>query len=254
MSSGGNPRTKLTDDELADKMRKMAIKNAERAAKFKQEEADRQSHEVALVKASEQAKKRRAEDAERKKREAVDRRQMDDERERNRVRKLKAMESKSGGSWDEGKDERELEEERRRGGFNFRGANGGVRGGVARDGGLAGSRFAAPTADTDFMTGHDSGSGRGRGGRRGRDNRGGHGRDEYFGAPQHGKASSASPAKPKPLSTEEFPALPGTLGQAPKIKSTEPVVKADLTTPLSPLGNWGDEMEAQDEKKARVES
>lgn len=258
IASGANPRTKLTEDELADKMRKMAILNAERAAKFKQEEADRQSHEVALVKASEQAKKRRAEEAERKKREAADRRQMDDERERNRERKLRAMEAKAGGSWDEGKEEREREEEQRRGGFNFRGANGGVRGGISRGGGLGGSRFAAPTDDTDFMSGHEAGRGRGRGGRGGRGSRGGFGRDaprdEHSGPAQQGNASRGSAAKPSILSTEEFPALPGSSGEAPKNKKIDSTTNAEITSPVSPLGNWGDEMEAQDEKNAAVKS
>lgn len=258
LASGANPRTKLTEDELADKMRKMAILNAERAAKFKQEEADRQSHEVALVKASEQAKKRRAEEAERKKREAADRRQMDDERERNRERKLRAMEAKAGGSWDEGKEEREREEEQRRGGFNFRGANGGVRGGVSRGGGLGGSRFAAATDDADFMSGHEAGRGRGRGGGGGRGGRGGFGRDaprdEHSGPAQQGNAPRGSAVKPSILSTDEFPALPGSSGEAPKNKKIESTAKAEIASPVSPLGNWGDEMEAQDEKNAAVKS
>lgn len=251
MSSGANPRQKLTEDELADKMRKMAVINAERAAKFKQQEQDRQSHEIAVEKATEDAKKRRAEEAERRKREAADRRQMDDERERNRERKLKAMEAKAGGSWDEGKEEREAEAERRRGGYNFRGANGGVRGPApSRGGGLGGSRFAV-SDDTDFMTGNSPGGrGRGRGGR-GRGGRGGFSsRDDSFDAPPQQGGHPPAPPKGPPLNSEEFPALPGA--SVPKDKKQEAPAKADLglASPLSPLGKWDEEMESQDAKNA----
>lgn len=252
LSSGANPRTKLTDDELARKLEQMKLLNAEKTKQFEQAEKDRQSHAIALERANEAAKKRRAEEAERKKREAVDRRQMDDERERNRERKLRAMEAKAGGSWDEGKEERAVEEERRRGGFNFRGANGGVRGSApSRGGGLSGSRFASSTEDADFMSGR-GGRGRGRGGRgRGGGGRGGfsQGDDHAGSSPQHG-ASPAAPAKAPALAlaAEDFPALPGS--SAPKDKKAESTIKADLTSPLSPLGRWDDEVEAYEAKNA----
>lgn len=251
LSSGANPRTKLTDDELAKKMEKMKLVNAEKTKQFEQAEKDRQSHAIALEKANKDAKKRRAEEAERKRREAVDRRQMDDERERNRERKLKAMEAKAGGSWDEGKEDRLVEEERRRGGFNFRGANGGVRGPApSRGGGLAGSRFAEPTDDTDFMSGR-GGLGRGRGTRgRGRGGRGGYSpRDERDGTSPQQAVPFATPAKEAALAAEDFPALP--VSSAPKDKKTDtPAAAADLASPLSPLGKWDDEMEAYEAKNA----
>lgn len=255
LSSGANPRTKLTDDELARKLEKMKLLSAEKTKQFEQAEKDRQSHAIALERANEAAKKRRAEEAERKKREAVDRRQMDDERERNRERKLKAMEAKAGGSWDEGKEERAVDEERRRGGFNFRGANGGVRGSApSRGGGLAGSRFATPTEDADFMSGR-GGRGRGRGGRgRGGGGRGGlSSRDEHAGpSPQQG-APPAVPAKEPALAAEDFPALPAS--SAPKEeKKAESTLKADLASPLSPLGRWDDEVEAYEAKNAAAKA
>lgn len=253
LSSGANPRTKLTDDELARKLEKMKLLNAEKTKQFEQAEKDRESHAIALERANEAAKKRRAEEAERKRREAVDRRQMDDERERNRERKLKAMEAKAGGSWDEGKEERAVEEERKRGGFNFRGANGGVRGAATSSrggGGLAGSRFANATDDADFMTGRGGrgGGARGRGGR-GRGGGGRGGRDEFSGSSPHQSASPAAPpAKQPALAPEDFPALPGS--SAPKETKAETAIKEDLASPLSPLGRWDDEVEAYEAKNA----
>lgn len=244
MSSGANPRTKLTEDELAKKMEQMKLLNAEKTKQFEQAEKDRESHNIALEKANEDAKKRRAEEFERRRREAVDRRQMDDERERNRERKLKAMEAKAGGSWDEGKEERLLEEDRKRGGFNFRGANGGIRGAASRGSGLSGSRFSAPSGDTDFMSGRAGGSGRGRGGR-GRGGRGGSAsRDDFSRSPAQ---QISSPAPPK---DEDFPALPKSAKSAPpKSKAAETVAKVELASPLSPVGNWDVEMEAQDAQR-----
>lgn len=249
LTSGANPRQKLTDEELAAKMAQMKLLNAEKTKQFERANADEQSHAIALEKATEQAKKRRADEAERRKREAVDRRQMDDERERNRERKLKAMGAKEGG-WDEGKEERLVEEERRRGGFNFRGANGGIRGpaaprGGGGGGGLSSSRFASPTDDTDFMSGR-GGRGRGRaGGRGGRGGRGGFASpDEASHMPASKGPSSAPGAALRP---EEFPALP----TAPSTK-TAAVAKTEIASPASPLGKWDDEMEAQDEKNAQA--
>lgn len=249
LKSGANPRTKLTEEELAEKMAKMKLLNAEKTKQFERANADEQSHAMALEKATEAAKKRRADEAERKRREALDRRQMDDEREQNRARKLKAMGAKEGG-WDEGKEERLVEEERMRGGFNFRGANGGVRGPTSRGGGtgLASSRFAATTDDTEFMSGR-GGRGRGRGGR-GRGGRGGYTpRDENNpGTSPAPSASSPAPKKEAVLKPDDFPALPPS--SALTNKNVEAAAKADLASPLSPLGKWDDEMEAQDAKNA----
>lgn len=240
LTSGANPRQKLTEDELAAKMAKMKLLNVEKTKRFERANADEQSHAIALEKATEEAKKRRVEEAERRKREAVDRRQMDDERERNRERKLKAMGAKGGG-WDEGKEERLVEEERRRGGFNFRGANGGIRGPAPRGGGgLSSSRFAATTDDAEFMSGR-GGRGRGRGGRGGQ---GGFPSPDGSHMPASNGPSSKSAASKKDtvLRPDDFPALPT------KVAAT----KAEMASPMSPLGKWDDEMEAQDEKNAQA--
>ncbi|KAK7747402.1 hypothetical protein SLS53_001657 [Cytospora paraplurivora] len=244
--SGANPRTKLSEAELVEKMEKMRILNAEKTERFKRAEADEHSHAIALEKASVEAKKRRQEEAERRKLEATNRRQMDDERERNRQRKLNALGVKEN-SWDEGKEQRLEEEDRRRGGNNFRGANGGIRGAASGrgGGGLSGSRFADATSDTDFMTGR-GGSARGRGGRGGGRGRGGRG--DYLGtAPPQGQSPAPAKTKEASLKTEDFPELPPS---STANKRTASVAKADLSTPTSPLGKWDDEMEALDAKAA----
>ncbi|KAJ8105223.1 hypothetical protein ONZ43_g7512 [Nemania bipapillata] len=119
LASGANPRTKLSDSELAEKMERMRILSAEKARKFEQAERDSRSHAIAYEKGMEEARRRRAEEAERRRRGEEERRQMDQERAANRERKLKAMGAREGG-WDEGKT---AEEDRDRRGF--RGANGG---------------------------------------------------------------------------------------------------------------------------------
>lgn len=233
--SGANPRTKLTEAELAEKMEKMRILNEEKTRQFKKAEQDQQSHDAAMEKASADLRKRRQEEAERRRREASDKRQMDDEREKNRQRKLNALGARES-NWDEGKEERLLEEDRRRGTSNFRGANGGIRGSAGgRGGGMSGSRFADPTSDTDFMST--------RGGRGGRGGRGRGGRGDYSGTPPPSQAAKSESV----LTSEEFPALPSASASKTKVSS---VAKADLNSPTSPLGQWDDEMAAMDAKTA----
>ncbi|EFQ32274.1 uncharacterized protein GLRG_07418 [Colletotrichum graminicola M1.001] len=251
LGSGANPRTKLTETELAAKMEQMRILNAEKTRKFEQAEQDERSHAEAYARGMEEARQRRKLDEEKRRRGEEERKRMDDERAKNRERKLKAMSMKEGG-WDEGKDALAQEDEKR----GFRGANGGVRG-TKSGAGLSGSRFARDGDDAgDRHTGAGSGeerrggSGRGRGRGRGGPGRGNGrgGRGGGFGneherdpAASNGGdgAQGAKPAAPAPvISTEEFPALPGK-------KSTTD----DASLPmLSPLGRWDDEMEAFDAK------
>ena len=247
LGSGANPRTKLTEEELASKMEKMRILAAEKTKRFEQAERDERDHAIAYERGMEAARKRKAEEAEKRRRADEDRRRMDDERAKNRERKLKAMGMKEGG-WDEGKEEREAEEDRRRGGYNFRGAHGGIRG--SRGGGLAGSKFAT-AEDTEFFQSEPRprGRGRGRGGPvRGRGGRGGfegerNGDAKEDGVPRNGAKSAKAQAVP---SSEEFPALPSS-GE----KKTAPATTSEPQpfSPLSPsTGKWDDEMAALDAK------
>jgi hypothetical protein len=252
--SGANPRTKLSDAELEEKMAAMKLANAERTRKFEQATLDQKSHELALKKGQEEARKRRAEDAERRKRNEEDRKKLEDERQRNRERKLKAM-----GSWDQ---EKSLQEEPER--RSFRSAHGGVRG--ERRGGLGGSRFADPDGGRDegsdgvreFGAGEfrGRGRGRGRGGPHTRGGRGGKGAfngeaERYNNGNIPAKSAEAPPPKP-----EDFPSLPPqpnkieTVDNGPAIKPGDlPSFSSGLNSP--PIGKWDDEMAALDAQTAQ---
>ncbi|KAK1989962.1 hypothetical protein LX36DRAFT_676218, partial [Colletotrichum falcatum] len=261
LGSGANPRTKLTETELAAKMEQMRILNAEKTRKFEQAEQDERSHAEAYARGMEEARQRRKLEEERRRRGEEERRRMDDERAKNRERKLKAMSMKEGG-WDEGKDALAQEEDRQR---VFRGANGGVRGSKSAGAGLAGSRFARDNDEGDAGDRHateerrgGAGAGRGRGRGRGAQGRGGgrggrggggggfgneHEQRDPAASSNGGAARVSKPAvAPAPvINTDEFPALPGAKSSA---------VAGDAPLPvLSPLGRWDDEMEAFDAAK-----
>ncbi|KAI1374375.1 hypothetical protein F4677DRAFT_165518 [Hypoxylon crocopeplum] len=265
LASGANPRTKLTESELATKMEQMRILAAEKTRRFEQAERDSRSHAIAYEKGMEEARRRRAEEAERRRRGDEEKRRMDEERAANRERKLKAMSTRAGGSWDEGK---ALEEERdRRAGFW--GANGGVRGARAV-GSLAASRFAErddPPPPREF--GPDDFRGRGRGGRgrggsRGGGGRGGRGGGGGFNndyerrdggkpntaAAQNGNTPKQQKATQAPPAADDFPALP----TSKKLDTTSKTVEAAKLPSLSPgpnsppIGKWDDEMAALDAK------
>ncbi|KAI8204555.1 Polycystic kidney disease protein 1-like 3, partial [Colletotrichum sp. SAR 10_76] len=178
LQSGANPRTKLTETELAAKMEQMRILNAEKTRKFEQAEQDERNHAEAYARGMEEARKRKKIEEEKRKRGEEERKRMDDERAKNRERKLKAMSMKEGG-WDEGKEALNAEEERR----GFRGANGGIRG--ARSAGLSGSRFANEGDEGERQDREPASNGT---------------RDAKPSAPE---------AKAPAINTEEFPALPG---------------------------------------------
>jgi len=107
-ATGGNARKKLTETELAEKMSRIQLKNADLEAAHARAQADAESFA-----------KNEAEAAKRRQEERRDRQQMMGEREKNRLRKLKAQE---GREWDSEK----VEETAGRG--YGRGANGGVVG------------------------------------------------------------------------------------------------------------------------------
>lgn len=112
--TGGPARSKLSEQELEEKMRSMALKNAELQAAHEKSAADAEAFAA-----------REAAAAQRRREDKVNRQQMMGERERNRMRKLQ---SQGGREWDSEKREEDFRQERgaRRGAF----------------GGIAGSRFA----------------------------------------------------------------------------------------------------------------
>ncbi|KAI1310685.1 hypothetical protein F5Y03DRAFT_345228 [Xylaria venustula] len=241
LASGANPRTKLSESELAEKMERMRILSAEKVRKFEQAEQDSRSHALAYEKGMEEARRRRAEEAERRRKGDEERRQMDQERAANRERKLKAMGVREGG-WDEGKS---AEDERDRRGF--RGANGGIRGArnIRGDDGEEPIREFAP----DEFRGR--GRGRGRGGSRG--GRGGRGgfidrQAAADGAAHHQPQQKKKPEQTPP-SAEDFPALPSAAKLDTTTESAQPIsLSPGLNTP--PIGKWDDEMAALDAKMA----
>lgn len=89
-ATGGVKKPKLTEEELAEKMAKIQIKNASLTAAHARAEADAASFAEREQQAKQVAKQREKE-------ERRDRQQMMGEREKNRMRKLKAME---GREWD----------------------------------------------------------------------------------------------------------------------------------------------------------
>ncbi|EGZ68369.1 hypothetical protein NEUTE2DRAFT_160736 [Neurospora tetrasperma FGSC 2509] len=272
IGSGANPRTKLTEDELAAKMEKMRIMAAEKTKRFEQAQRDENEHAAAYAKGMEEDRKRRAEQAAKRKAAEEDRKKMEEEREKNRERKMRAMGAKEGGSWDEGKEERMREEDRR----GYRGVRGvantqswaqdpadGNEQGNGYRGGRRGGRGG-------FGGGRGRGGGDGYGGRTlfepdpenetgqrfyQRDNNRNRGRDWKADGPAAPRAERSGPGsgapkadKPK-LTPDEFPALPGSKATAPQVSTSAPLSFASL--PLSPaVGRWDDEVEESISKKA----
>ncbi|KAJ1328196.1 enabled [Microdochium nivale] len=262
LGSGQNPRTKLSDKELADKMERMRLAAIERTRKFEQAEKDSQSHAAAYEKGMEDQRKRRAEEAEKRKRGEEERRRMDDERERNRERKMRAMSAKTPGTnWDDGKETRMADEDvahdRRRGGF--RGAHGGVRGRGVVD--LA----AVASLSAKGQITHP------RSCLRQTTPAAGLAEDAAVAAAaivaiveEIAETVAAAEAAVKPPSANDFPALPvsekpaaATKPEAPKIEVPDRKDFPSLSSvePASPpVGRWDEEMEYMDAAAAAKES
>lgn len=275
LNSGANPRTRLTEAELAERLERMRVVNERKTQQFERARQDESAHAEAYARGMEEARRRRELEAERRRRADEDRRRLDEERARNRERKLAAMADRSrsggaagaaGGSWDDGKDlsgHGQGDDERR----TFRSAHGGVRGSRS---GLGGSRFASAG---DGEESYDGFGGRGRGGARGgrgrgRGGRGGSGRTLFdaFGDRDGGRdAAQSSPpagqaAQPAPekkttpdLAAEDFPALPSAAGAPKKVEPTwvaKPSVEP-VDIPLSPaIGKWDEEVAAMEANAA----
>ncbi|PHH81354.1 hypothetical protein CDD82_967 [Ophiocordyceps australis] len=230
IQSGANPRQKPTDAELADKMQRMKLLAAEQTRKFQAAADDERFHAAAVERGAHEAARRNAAAAQQ-------RRHLEDERAKNRERKLRAMSAKQGG-WDEGKEELAKEETA----SHFRGSNGGIRGAKS---GLLGSHFAprgsANRPDVDrFLEDHVR-PGRGRG--RPNPNRG---RNQAHGTQQH----YAKPTPPPPPVADDFPALPPVKISDKSTTKLTPAPPPVISLPTPPAGGkWDDEMEALDALK-----
>lgn len=204
--TGGPSHKKLTEEELTAKLERMKIINAEKVESFRKSEKDREGY----------AQKEKEE--KRKRKEEIERgRVMEGERMKNRERKLKAM---GGREWDEGKDEKDFEDNKGRSSQYVRGGHGGV---IRGRGGLASSRFN--DAPEDDMSAYIYDENRGRGSGRGRGRGRGNGRG--------GRGGSAQQPQSVPA-LEDFPSLPTTSASKNKI--------SNVNTPLVGAGDWADEM------------
>jgi hypothetical protein len=233
-ATGGPAHKKLTEEELAEKLEKMKILNAQKAERFRLSEADSAAFAM-----------RERESAQKRLEEQRATRHQDMERAKNRQRKLQAQ---GGREWDSEKVDSDIVDGRGRGRSSeyVRGGHGGII-----RGGLAGSRYA--TADQE---GPDTGRpSRGRGGYgghegRGRGNRGGRG---------GGRGGAVPSTIPTP---EDFPSLP-TPAKSPtpsaaaatevKPSTTEKETEVKSPTAEKGPGDWAEEMATPvDEKKITV--
>ena len=175
--TGGTLKPKLTEDELSARMAAAKLNNAKRAEAHRLAEADEANFQ-----------QREAQASQKRKEEGVARRMMNQEREKNRMRKLGAQ---GGREWDEGKAEQVPE----RGSQYRRGAHGGVAYDVTSPrGDYQDRQFNEPRERREGFS--PRGGGRGRGDR----GRGGRGRGDF--APHR----VARQAAPDPVN--DFPALP----------------------------------------------
>ena len=180
-ATGGNARKKLTETELAEKMSRISLKNATLEAAHARAQADAESFA-----------KNEAEAAKRRREERRDRQQMMGEREKNRLRKLKAQE---GREWDSEK----VADETGQGRGYGRGAHSGVVGTIREERSVREVREWDDGGSREYMYRENRGRGRGRGGR------------------GRGAADGADVDRQSLPLKEDFPALPAA---APRKEAT----------------------------------
>ncbi|KAJ0417826.1 hypothetical protein BJY00DRAFT_195619 [Aspergillus carlsbadensis] len=226
-ATGGVKKPKLTEEELSQRIAAARENAAKKAAAHARAEADQAS----FMEREKIAEKKRRE-------ERANRRVMDTERERNRLRKLEAL---GGREWDADKPEEQFSSRGGRGQFR-RGMHGGVSGYTRR--GFEDPQTGEDSPDSNAPQPHGH-RGRGRG-------RGGRGRGNHRGAqdrPSEDKPSDTT-SQPIPVITNEaeFPSLPGgekkdtTAGESSSASN-------DKAKPLSPISGatWADQVEASRE-------
>ncbi|PYI36601.1 hypothetical protein BP00DRAFT_110566 [Aspergillus indologenus CBS 114.80] len=202
-ATGGIKKPKLTEEELS---RRIAAAK-ENAAKVAAAHARAEADQASFLEREKVAEEKRRQ-------ERVQRRVMDNERERNRQRKLQAF---AGREWDAQKKEEDFAPRGGRGGFR-RGMHGGVSGYTRRD--FEGHAGDQPSGEAHEESHGDSPRGGPRG--RGRGGRGGRGRGGHRG-PREEIPQTDGPAEnlpglgesrwaPAPVIDNEadFPALPGS--------------------------------------------
>ncbi|KAL2811492.1 hypothetical protein BJX63DRAFT_399010 [Aspergillus granulosus] len=225
-ATGGVKKPKLTEEELSQRIAAARENAAKKAAAHARAEADQAS----FMEREKIAEKKRRE-------ERANRRVMDTERERNRLRKLEAL---GGREWDADKPEEQFSSRGGRGQF-WRGMHGGVSGYTRR--GFEDSQTGEDSPDSSASQPHGHrGRGRGRGGR-GRGNHRGP-QDRQSGD----KPSDTAQAAPVISNEAEFPSLPGG-GKKEMTAGDTTSASDDKSKPLSPISGatWADQVEASRE-------
>lgn len=218
-ATGPAKPTKRSPAELDELMSSMKLKNAAKTKAFERSEKD----QATFLQRQQQAAAKQKEETK-----AI--REQDMEREKNRLRKMKAQGVRE---WDSEKQESDIVDRSRGNSSGYtRGAHGGVSGTI-RGGRLAASRYGGDEEDLFAAKGEGRGelSSRTRGSRSGRGNRGGRGRG--------GDTTSISQTAPQDI---DFPALPGA-------------TKHSTSAPSKPAGglgasSWAEEMATPIEEKS----
>ncbi|KAL8909119.1 MAG: hypothetical protein Q9171_005185 [Xanthocarpia ochracea] len=233
-ATGGNAKPKLTEEELSNRLAAAKLNNQRREEAHRLAEADEASFQ-----------QREAQASQRRQEEGRARRLMDQEREKNRLRKLGAQ---GGREWDEGKDDQPVDHRRSE---YRRGAHGGTSSFQG-----TGGRGADLHTDGDAYSegrgyGHRGGRSRGDGNRgRGR-GRGGRGRGV-----NESSIGGFEITKPPALNAEtDFPALPQAASPKPNTDSSafptkggqQPREKVpEFQTPSGGGQSWADEVEGKE--------
>ncbi|KAL8757160.1 MAG: hypothetical protein Q9199_002426 [Rusavskia elegans] len=229
-ATGGNAKPKLTEKELSARLAAAKLNNQKREEAHRLAEADEASFQ-----------QREAQASQRRQEEGRARRVMDQEREKNRLRKLGAQ---GGREWDEGKQDQPADPRRSE---YRRGAHGGTSNYQA-----LGGRGDNLQADGDVYHGDRSNGprgGRSRGDRsRGRGRgRGGRGRGDF--EISAGRFEIMKP--PAPDTESDFPALPPAAAPKPTIDSSKSPAKGkeqpkvevpEFQAPSGGGESWADEV------------
>ncbi|KAL8998374.1 MAG: hypothetical protein Q9169_002587 [Polycauliona sp. 2 TL-2023] len=232
-ATGGNAKPKLTEEELSARLAAAKLNNQKREEAHRLAEADEASFQ-----------QREAQASQRRQEEGRARRVMDQEREKNRLRKLGAQ---GGREWDEGKEDQPVDPRRseyRRGahgGTSYYQGSGGRGGNLQSDGDYDhGDRGYGPRGGRSRG---DRGRGRGKG-------RGGRGHGDY-----NTSAGSFGTMKPSvPAAEADFPALPppatpksttNTSAGQPKAEQQREVEVPKFQAPSGGGESWADEVEGK---------
>lgn len=235
--TGGPARSKLSESELTARMEAIKLKNTAREEAHARATADEEHFQA-----------NEAEAAVRRRQERQQRQAMIGEREKNRLRKEKAMQ---GREWDMEKQDRA---EDNRGSGSRRGAYGGVVAGVGGGRSVEGwvenqAQAAADgyVGDGNPYQGRGGHEGRGRGRGRGR---GGRGRGGLQSDDRQGGGGAHIPINPQPQmppKASDFPALPAQSSKTQPLsqKRQPPTSQASLqpSAPVAEAPSWAEEME-----------